>query len=79
MGLVLNVDESHTAFYTAQPVLDFMVGHLDLRQGINANFSLRDSDRMALEKQLKFLKVSVIHQAQRRQYRYTRLNYDFFI
>ena len=69
-GLVLNVDESHTAFYEEQPVLDFMTKHLNIRGNIQNNFSLRDSDRTALEKQLKYLRVSVKHQAQKRQYRY---------
>ena len=67
-GLVLNVDESHTAFYEEQPVLDFMAKTLRLNN-ITPNYSLRDSDRMVMEKQLKFLRVSVKHQAQKRQYR----------
>lgn len=72
-GLVLNVDESHTAFYEEQPVLDFMTKHLNIRGNIQNNFSLRDSDRTALEKQLKYLRVSVKHQAQKRQYRVEKL------
>jgi len=72
-GLVLNVDESHTAFYEEQPVLDFMAKQLNMRGPINANFSLRDADRMILEKHLKYLRVSVKHQAQKRQYRVEKL------
>lgn len=71
-GLVLNVDESHTAFYEEQPVLDFMAKTLRMNT-LNANISLRDSDRMVMEKQLKFLRVSVKHQAQKRQYRVEKL------
>lgn len=68
-GLLLNVDESHTAFYEEQPVLDFVAKQLQIRGNINANFSLRDADKMIIEKHLKFLRVSVKHQAQKRQYR----------
>lgn len=71
-GLVLNVDESHTAFYQEQGVLEFMTNHLKINQ-LQPNFSLKDSERNILEKQLKFLRVSVTHQSQKRQYRVEKL------
>jgi len=72
-GLVMNVDESHTAFYEAQPVMNFMAKHLRMNGAISANYSLRDSDMVTLEKQLRGLRVTVQHQAQKRQYRVEKL------
>lgn len=67
-SLMLNIDESHTAFYQAQPVMDFMAKTLNWRE-MRSDVSLRDSDKVVMKKHLKMLKVTVRHQNQKRVYR----------
>ncbi|XP_022685381.1 protein argonaute 12 [Setaria italica] len=57
MGLSLNIDVSATAFYKAQPVIDFTVEYLN----INASKRLSDQERIKLKKALKGVRVETTH------------------
>ncbi|KAL6637130.1 hypothetical protein ACP70R_024702 [Stipagrostis hirtigluma subsp. patula] len=58
MGLSLNIDISATAFYKAQPILDFAVEYLNIR---DTSRRLSDQDRIKLKKALKGVRVVVTH------------------
>ncbi|KAL5209891.1 hypothetical protein ABZP36_005514 [Zizania latifolia] len=58
MGLSLNIDISATAFYKAQPVMDFALEYLNIR---DASRRLYDQDRLKLRKVLKGIRVVATH------------------
>lgn len=58
MGLSLNIDISATAFYKAQPILDFALEYLNLR---DTSRRLSDQDRIKLKKALKGVRVVATH------------------
>ncbi|KAG8097789.1 hypothetical protein GUJ93_ZPchr0013g37762 [Zizania palustris] len=58
MGLSLNIDISATAFYKAQPVMDFALEYLNIR---DASRRLHDQDRLKLRKALKGIRVVATH------------------
>lgn len=57
MGLSLNIDVSATAFYKAQPVIDFTVEYLN----VNVSKRLSDQERIKLKKALKGVRVETTH------------------
>uniref|UniRef100_I1PEF1 Piwi domain-containing protein n=1 Tax=Oryza glaberrima TaxID=4538 RepID=I1PEF1_ORYGL len=58
MGLSLNIDISATAFYKAQPVMDFAVQYLNIR---DVSRRLSDQDRIKLKKALKGVQIVATH------------------
>ncbi|KAJ1294154.1 hypothetical protein BS78_01G124200 [Paspalum vaginatum] len=58
MGLSLNIDISATAFYKAQPILDFALEYLNIR---DPSRRLSDQDRIKLKKALKGVRVVATH------------------
>ncbi|PWZ58541.1 Protein argonaute 12 [Zea mays] len=58
MGLSLNIDVSATSFYKAQPVIDFVVEYLNLR---DTSKRISDQDRIKLKKALKMVWVATNH------------------
>ncbi|CAL4918406.1 unnamed protein product [Urochloa decumbens] len=58
MGLSLNIDISATAFYKAQPIIDFIVEYLNIR---NTSKRLSDQERIKLKKALKGVRVETTH------------------
>uniref|UniRef100_A0A0E0D4L9 Piwi domain-containing protein n=1 Tax=Oryza meridionalis TaxID=40149 RepID=A0A0E0D4L9_9ORYZ len=58
MGLSLNIDISATAFYKAQPVMDFAVQYLNIR---DASRRLSDQDRIKLKKALRGVQIVATH------------------
>uniref|UniRef100_J3LRM0 Uncharacterized protein n=1 Tax=Oryza brachyantha TaxID=4533 RepID=J3LRM0_ORYBR len=58
MGLSLNIDISATAFYKAQPVMNFALEYLNIR---DASRRLYDQDRLKLKKALKGVQVVATH------------------
>ncbi|KAG0548151.1 hypothetical protein BDA96_01G142000 [Sorghum bicolor] len=58
MGLSLNIDISATAFYKAQPILDFALEYLNIR---DTSRRLSDQDRIKLKKVLKGVRVVATH------------------
>ncbi|KAG8043019.1 hypothetical protein GUJ93_ZPchr0092g38063, partial [Zizania palustris] len=58
MGLSLNIDISATSFYKAQPVMDFALEYLNIR---DASRRLHDQDRLKLRKVLKGIRVVATH------------------
>ncbi|CAE1331422.1 ELF2C [Acanthosepion pharaonis] len=68
--MMLNIDVSATAFYKAQPVIEFMCEVLDLREIGEQKRPLTDSQRVKFTKEIKGLKVEITHCGQmRRKYR----------
>ena len=68
--MMLNIDVSATAFYRAQPAVDFMCEVLDLRDIGEQRRPLTDSQRVKFTKEIKGLKVEITHCGQmRRKYR----------
>ncbi len=66
----LNIDVSATAFYKAQPVIDFMCEVLDIRDVNEQRRPLTDSQRVKFTKEIKSLKIEITHcGAMRRKYR----------
>ncbi len=66
----LNIDVSATAFYKAQPVIDFMCEVLDIRDIGDQRKPLTDSQRVKFTKEIKSLKIEITHCGQmRRKYR----------
>ncbi|XP_028317063.1 protein argonaute-3 isoform X1 [Gouania willdenowi] len=59
--MMLNIDVSATAFYKAQPVIQFMCEVLDLHNIDEQPRSLPDSHRVKFTKEIKGLKVEVTH------------------
>ncbi|PUZ37585.1 hypothetical protein GQ55_9G130900 [Panicum hallii var. hallii] len=58
MGLSLNIDISATAFYKAQPIIDFAVEYLNVR---DTSKRLSDQERIKLKKALKGVRVETTH------------------
>ncbi len=68
--MMLNIDVSATAFYKAQPVIDFMCEVLDIRDIQDQRKPLTDSQRVKFTKEIKSLKIEITHCGQmRRKYR----------
>ena len=68
--MMLNIDVSATAFYRAQPAIDFMCEVLDMRDIGEQRRPLTDSQRVKFTKEIKGLKVEITHCGQmRRKYR----------
>ncbi|KAL3320560.1 argonaute 1 [Cichlidogyrus casuarinus] len=67
--MMLNIDVSATAFYKAQPVIDFMYEVLEIQDRSDRR-PLTDSARVKFTKEIKGLKVEITHAGQiRRKYR----------
>ena len=74
--MMLNVDVSATAFYKAQPAIDFMCEVLDIRDVQDQRKPLTDSQRVKFTKEIRGLKIEITHcGAMRRKYR-VRSNRD---
>ncbi|XP_062213663.1 protein argonaute 12-like [Phragmites australis] len=58
MGLSLNIDISATAFYKAQPIIDFALNYLNIH---DTSRRLSDQDRVKLKKALKGVRVMATH------------------
>ncbi|KAF8733891.1 hypothetical protein HU200_014744 [Digitaria exilis] len=58
MGLSLNIDISATAFYKSQPIVDFVVEYLNIR---DTSKRLSDQERIKLKKALKGVRVETTH------------------
>ncbi|KAG2546849.1 hypothetical protein PVAP13_9KG048600 [Panicum virgatum] len=58
MGLSLNIDISATTFYKAQPIIDFAVEYLNVR---DTSKRLSDQERIKLKKVLKGVRVETTH------------------
>jgi len=71
--MTLNIDVSATAFYKAQPVIDFMAELLDIRHLDGDRVQLNDTQRSRLAKELKGLKVEITHSKFARKYRVCNL------
>uniref|UniRef100_A0A8P4JY84 Protein argonaute-1 n=1 Tax=Dicentrarchus labrax TaxID=13489 RepID=A0A8P4JY84_DICLA len=68
--MMLNIDVSATAFYKAQPVIQFMCEVLDIHNIDEQPRPLADSHRVKFTKEIKGLKVEVTHcGTMRRKYR----------
>ena len=64
--MMLNIDVSATAFYRAQPAIDFMCEVLDMRDIGEQRRPLTDSQRVKFTKEIKGLKVEITHCGQMR-------------
>ena len=68
--MMLNIDVSATAFYKAQPVIEFMCEVLDIRDIQEQRKPLTDSQRVKFTKEIKGLKIEITHcGSMRRKYR----------
>ncbi|XP_052085900.1 protein argonaute-2-like isoform X5 [Mytilus californianus] len=68
--MMLNIDVSATAFYKAQPVIEFMCEVLDIKDVHEQKRPLTDSQRVKFTKEIKGLKVEITHcGTMRRKYR----------
>ncbi|XP_041360926.1 protein argonaute-2-like isoform X5 [Gigantopelta aegis] len=68
--MMLNIDVSATAFYKAQPVIEFMCEVLDIPDINDQKRPLTDSQRVKFTKEIKGLKVEITHcGAMKRKYR----------
>ncbi|OQV21162.1 Protein argonaute-1 [Hypsibius exemplaris] len=68
--MMLNIDVSATAFYKAQPVIEFMCEVLDVRDVNEQKRPLIDSQRVKFTKEIKGLKIEITHCGQmKRKYR----------
>ncbi|XP_046427980.1 protein argonaute-2 isoform X3 [Neodiprion fabricii] len=68
--MMLNIDVSATAFYKAQPVIEFMCEVLDIRDINDQRKPLTDSQRVKFTKEIKGLKIEITHcGTMRRKYR----------
>ncbi|CAD1472990.1 unnamed protein product, partial [Heterotrigona itama] len=68
--MMLNIDVSATAFYKAQPVIEFMCEVLDIRDIGDQKRPLTDSQRVKFTKEIKGLKIEITHcGTMRRKYR----------
>lgn len=59
--MMLNIDVSATAFYKAQPVIEFMCEVLDIRDIHEQRKPLTDSQRVKFTKEIKGLKIEITH------------------
>ena len=71
--MTLNIDVSATAFYKAQPVIDFAAELLDIRHFDGDRIQLNDTQRTRLAKELKGLKIEITHAQIARKYRVCNL------
>uniref|UniRef100_A0ACD5X752 Uncharacterized protein n=1 Tax=Avena sativa TaxID=4498 RepID=A0ACD5X752_AVESA len=62
MGLSLNIDISATSFYKAQPVMDFAVEYLNMRD----TSRLSDQDRIKLKRALRGVRVVATHRTDKK-------------
>nr|AIY24302.1 Argonaute 1 [Laodelphax striatellus] len=68
--MMLNIDVSATAFYKAQPVIEFMCEVLDIRDINDPAQAMTDSQRVKFTKEIKGLKIEITHcGTTRRKYR----------
>jgi len=68
--MMLNIDVSATAFYKAQPAIDFMCEVLDIREINDQRKPLTDSMRVKFTKEIRGLKIEITHCGNmRRKYR----------
>lgn len=68
--MTLNIDVSATAFYKAQPAIDFLCEVLDIRDINEQKKPLTDSQRVKFTKEIKGLKIEITHcGSMRRKYR----------
>lgn len=68
--MTLNIDVSATAFYKAQPVIEFLCEVLDIRDMNEQKRPLTDSQRVKFTKEIKGLKIEITHCGNmRRKYR----------
>nr|AID68365.1 argonaute 1 [Samia ricini] len=68
--MMLNIDVSATAFYKAQPVIEFMCEVLDIRDINDQRKPLTDSQRVKFTKEIKGLKIEITHcGSMKRKYR----------
>ena len=68
--MMLNIDVSATAFYKAQPAIDFMCEVLDIRDINDQRKPLTDSMRVKFTKEIRGLKIEITHcGTMRRKYR----------
>lgn len=66
----LRLSVSATAFYKAQPVIEFMCEVLDIRDINEQRKPLTDSQRVKFTKEIKGLKIEITHcGAMKRKYR----------
>jgi len=66
----LYISVSATAFYKAQPVIEFMCEVLDIRDINEQRKPLTDSQRVKFTKEIKGLKIEITHcGAMKRKYR----------
>ncbi|KAF2974173.1 hypothetical protein EK904_013434 [Melospiza melodia maxima] len=69
-NMMLNIDVSATAFYRAQPIIEFMCEVLDIQNISEQSKPLTDSQRVKFTKEIRGLKVEVTHCGQmKRKYR----------
>ncbi len=67
---MLNIDVSATAFYKAQPVINFLLDVLDIKPEVLHREGLNDSRRVKFTKEIRGLKVEITHGgSMRRKYR----------
>ncbi|XP_053382229.1 protein argonaute-2-like isoform X1 [Mercenaria mercenaria] len=59
--MMLNIDVSATAFYKAQPVIEFMCEVLDMKDMSEQKRPLTDSQRVKFTKEIRGLKVEITH------------------
>ncbi|XP_060077960.1 protein argonaute-2-like isoform X2 [Ylistrum balloti] len=59
--MMLNIDVSATAFYKAQPVIEFLCEVLDIKDISEQKRPLTDSQRVKFTKEIKGLKVEITH------------------
>ncbi|KAL3887901.1 hypothetical protein ACJMK2_000288 [Sinanodonta woodiana] len=59
--MMLNIDVSATAFYKAQPVIEFMCEVLDIKDVNEQKRPLTDSQRVKFTKEIRGLKVEITH------------------
>lgn len=68
--MTLNIDVSATAFYKAQPVIEFMCEVLEIQNLNEHRKPLSDSHRVKFTKEIKGLKIEITHcGSMRRKYR----------
>jgi eukaryotic translation initiation factor 2C len=68
--MMLNIDVSATAFYKAQPVIQFMCEVLEIQELQEQRRPLTDSQRVKFTKEIKGLKVEITHcGSMKRKYR----------
>ncbi|KAG8506841.1 Protein argonaute-4 [Galemys pyrenaicus] len=73
-NMMLNIDVSATAFYRAQPIIEFMCEVLDIQNINEQTKPLTDSQRVKFTKEIRGLKVEVTHCGQmKRKYRVCNL------